>query len=78
MARSSEVIFLGTAEDAWRIYHAIHAECFTEPEQYILRRYLDLTIPANLEKYDFMDDRPYHKILSMLLEKIPAEAKNEL
>lgn len=79
MARSSEVVFLGTVEDAWHIYAAMHAEHFTEPERYVLRRYLDLPIPANLEeKHGFMDDKVYFRIFSALLAKMPAEAKNEL
>ncbi len=72
-------VFLGEYGEAKRIFKGELEKGLTEEQEYVLRRYLDIGIPERLQKYFyFMDDSAYLRVLSAVLDRLPAEAKSQI
>jgi hypothetical protein len=72
-------VFLGEYEEAKRIFKGEIGKGLTEEQEYVLRRYLDIEIPERFQNYSrFMDDGVYLRVLSTVLDRLPAEAKSQI
>ncbi len=77
--RIEEIVFLGTEAEEQLYYNAVAKQGLTDEEKFVLLRYLDLVIPANLRKYAIlMEDEEYQKALSKILDRLPSEAKSKI
>ncbi len=67
--------FSGTPRRAAAIYRTIAAKGISPKEDFILRRYLDLDIPENLEPHALMTDEEYFRCFAGIAPQLPEDAK---
>jgi len=68
--------FVGTRAQAETLYR-VTAPQLEEAEQYVLRRYLAISMPDELEqRYERMDDKTFRQTWSSVVAKLPAKIED--
>lgn len=78
MPKFENLLFEGTAQEALSLYKKMKAKGLTPEEDFVLRRYLDLNIPSEMERFFWdIDDAKHRQLIKKLTEKITEVTRQE-